>query len=100
MPKLWPLPLGPTPSPSNRIRNALSLWVMWVVSFMSVSFVSGLPGVGHVGHVGHAFLVAGRVCVGHLWVICDDPQETRMGIGFAAFVGHFLEKTKSLAPSV
>ena len=66
MPKLRTLPLGPTPSPSSRIRNALNLWVMWVVSFMSVSFTSGLPGVGHVGHVGHGFLIADRVCVGHV----------------------------------
>lgn len=66
MPKLWALPVGPTPPPLSRIRNACCLWVMWVVSFMSVSFVSGLPGVGHVGHVGHCFLIAGRVCVGHV----------------------------------
>lgn len=53
-----------------------------------------------MGHVGHVILVSQFGVSFSLWVICDDPQETRMGIGFALFVGHFLRKRKSLAPSV
>lgn len=74
--------------------------------------------MGHVGHrflrakparlvcgsCGSSFLSQSVLCkfqtVGHLWVICDDPQQTRMGLTFAGFVGHLLQKTKSRGLSV